>query len=700
VTVKTETTIETSVAPGASHPLGARTFQNGVNFSVYSKDADYLELLLYDTEDAPYPNRILRLDPKRNRTYHFWHCFVPDIGMGQVYAYRAHGRFAPEQGLRFDGSKVLLDPYGLSVVNWQNYDRVAAIKKGDNSPQALRSVVFDIHSYDWEGDQHPRIPYSRSVIYELHLKGFTANENSGVGADKRGTFAGLIEKIPYLQELGITAVELLPIHQFDDQDAAPGLKNYWGYSTINFFAPHHNYSARTDPFGAVEEFRDMVKALHKAGIEVILDVVFNHSAEGNELGPTLCFRGLDNRSYYMLDKTKETYLNYSGCGNTMNGNHPIVGQMILDSLRYWVSHMHVDGFRFDLASVLTRDVFGVPMERPNVLWNMEMDPVLAGSKLIVEAWDAQGLYQVGTFINKSDYFAEWNGPFRDDVRRFIKADKNSVRNCASRILGSSDIYVKTSRDPNRSINYVTCHDGFTLNDVVSYNVKHNLANGERNRDGMNDNNSWNCGVEGPTSDQQIEALRLQQIKNFYTIHFFSQGAPMLLMGDEVRRTQQGNNNAYCQDSELSWFDWNLLDKNKDLLRFVKKVIAFTQVLNIFTTDILMALTHTCDVPHVTWHGTKLYHPDWSEDSHSLAYTMHDAQAGERLHIMLNAFWQPLSFELPDHGEKEAWYRVIDTSLKAPDDFCDFGDNNTSLPLHATYEIAARSCVVLVAKTAN
>ena len=545
-------TIETPVAAGTSHPLGARAFQSGVNFAIYSKDADFLELLLFDSAEAPKPSRVIRLDPQINRTYHFWHCFVPDIGMGQVYAYRAYGRFAPEQGFRFDGTKVLLDPYGLSVVNWKNYSREAAIGVGDNVEKSLRCVVFDVHSYDWEGDKHPRTPYSKSIIYELHVKGFTASPTSGVSEDKRGTFAGLIEKIPYLKELGITAVELLPIHEFDGQDAAPGLKNYWGYSTVNFFAPHHNYSSRKDPFGAVEEFKDMVKALHKAGIEVILDVVFNHSAEGNEKGPTLCYKGLDNRSYYMLDKKKEFYLNYSGCGNTMNGNYPIVGQMILDSLRYWVSHMHVDGFRFDLGSVLTRDVFGVPMERPNVLWNMEMDPVLAGSKLIIEAWDAQGLYQVGTFINKSDHFAEWNGPFRDDVRGFVKADKNSVRNCAARILGSSDIYIKTNRDPNRSINYVTCHDGFTLNDVVSYNVKHNLSNGERNQDGMNENTSWNCGVEGPTSDSQIEALRLKQIKNFYTIQLFSQGTPMLLMGDEIRRTQQGNNNAYCQDSEISW----------------------------------------------------------------------------------------------------------------------------------------------------
>ncbi len=695
--VKTAVTpIESTVLPGNTHQLGARLCFDGANFCVYSKDCQYLELLLFDDATAPQPSRVIKLDPSTNCTYHYWHCFVPGVKAGQVYAYRVHGRFAPEYGLRFDGSKVLSDPYCLSVVNWENYSRKAAIKPGDNCPQALRSVVFDSYSYDWEGDQHPRTPYSKTLVYEMHVKGFTASPTSGIAPEKRGTFAGMIEKIPYLEKLGITAVELLPIHQFDAQDARPGLENYWGYSTINFFAPHHDYSFRKDPFGAVEEFRELVKALHRAGIEVILDVVFNHSAEGNETGPTLSFKGFDNRTYYMLNRNKEQYLNYSGCGNTLNANHPIVGRMILDSLRYWVSHMHVDGFRFDLASVLTRDVFRQPLERPGVLWTMECDPILAGTKLIVEAWDAQGLYQVGRFINRGEYFAEWNGPFRDDVRRFVKGDESTVRSVAERILGSSDIYVRSNRDPNRSINFITCHDGFTLNDLVSYNDKHNHANGEDDRDGSNNNNSWNCGVEGPTDDADVEYLRTKQVKNLLTVMFFSQGTPMLLMGDEVRRTQQGNNNAYCHDNELTHFDWSLVEKNKELLRFTQGIIGFTQSLNIFSNDILLSVTNTCDQPHVIWHGTRLYHPDWNNNSHSLAYSMHDPDAGERLFVMLNAYWEPLVFELPDHGENEAWYPIVDTSLRSPNDFCQPG---VAQPVHGKYKVAARSSVVLVAKTA-
>jgi isoamylase len=690
-----ETSNSTLVLPGESHPLGASVSAGGVNFCLFSKDCQLLELLLFESASAPEPSRVIQLDPKTNRTFNFWHCFVPGLRAGQVYGYRAHGRFSPENGFRFDGTKVLLDPYSLAVVNWENYSRKAAIDPGDNCAQSLRSIVVDIDSYDWEGDQHPRTPYSKTLIYEMHVKGFTASPTSGVADDKKGTFAGLIEKIPYLQELGITAVELLPVHQFDEQDARPGLSNYWGYSTINFFAPHHAYSSRKDPTGAVREFQDMVKALHRAGIEVILDVVFNHSAEGNELGPTISFKGLDNRSYYMLDRTRENYLNYSGCGNTLNANHPAVGRMILDSLRYWVSRMHVDGFRFDLASVLTRDVSGMPLERPGVLWNMEFDPILAGSKLIVEAWDAQGLYQVGWFINRGDYFAEWNGPFRDDVRRFVKSDPNTVRSLAARVMGSSDIYIKSNRDPNRSINFITCHDGFTLNDLVSYNTKHNLENGEQNRDGANDNHSWNCGEEGPTSNPQIEALRLRQIKNLLTIMFFSQGTPMLLMGDEVRHTQLGNNNSYCHDNQLSYFDWHLVEKNKDLLRFVRETIAFTQSLQIFSNDILLAVADSCDAPHAMYHGTKIYHPDWGENSHSLAYSMHDSDAGERLYVMINSYWEPLLFQLPEHGETEAWYRVVDTSLSSPDDFCEPGQ---SQPLHASYKVESRSTVVLIAKS--
>lgn len=499
-----------------------------------------MELLLFDSPNAPLPDRIIQLEPKQNKTFYYWHVFVSNIGAGQVYAYRVDGPFNPDKGHRFDNTKVLLDPYAKAVVGWENYSREAAIYPGDNCAKALRGVVVDFSTYDWEGDIPLCIPYAKTVIYEMHVSGFTRNPNSGVPCEKRGTYAGLVEKIPYLKDLGVTAVELLPIHQFDEQDVRPGLKNYWGYSTIAFFAPHQAYSSRQDSLGMLDEFRDMVKALHQAGIEVILDVVFNHTAEGDDTGPTLSFKGLENQAYYILEQDSTKYSNYSGCGNTLNTNHEIVSRMIIDSLTYWVAEMHIDGFRFDLASVLSRSRLGHPLEDPPILWAIESEPILAGTKIIAEAWDAAGLYQVGSFIG--DRFAEWNGPFRDDVRCFVKGESGMVKRLADRILGSPDLYLQPEREPNHSINFVTCHDGFTLNDLVSYDSKHNEANGEDSRDGANHNFSWNCGEEGATNSPAIAALRLQQSKNLLTILLISQGTPMLLMGDEVRRTQLGNNN--------------------------------------------------------------------------------------------------------------------------------------------------------------
>ena len=470
---------------GRSFPLGATVTGDGVNFSVFSRQASRLELLLFDDAAAAQPARVIGLDARTHRTYHYWHAFVPGIGPGQIYAFRASGPFDPARGLRFDPDKALLDPYGRAVVVPQRYCRHLTSRRGDNTATAMKSVVVDLSQYDWEGDAPLRRPFTTTVIYEMHVAGFTRHQTSGVTTELRGTYAGLIEKIPYLQDLGITAVELLPIFQFDRQDAPPGLVNYWGYSPVSFFAPHTGYSSRKDPLGPVDEFRDLVKALHHAGIEVILDVVYNHTAEGNAEGPTLCFRGLANEIYYMLDKDRAQYANYSGTGNTLNANQSIVRRMIVDSLRYWVAEMHVDGFRFDLASILARDETGRPLENPPVLWDIESDPILAGTKLIAEAWDATGLYQVGTFVG--DSWMEWNGRFRDDVRGFVKADAGSVRRLAQRMLGSPDIFGHQEREPEQSINFVTCHDGFTLNDLVSYNDKHNEANGEGNRDGADSN---------------------------------------------------------------------------------------------------------------------------------------------------------------------------------------------------------------------
>lgn len=678
--------------PGKSYPLGATVYPDGINFSLFSKNATFIELLLFDSPEATQPYHIISLDEKRHKTFYYWHVFVGGLQHGQVYGYRVHGPYSPELGLRFDAQKVLLDPYTRATAGWQSYVREAAIQPGDNCAQALKSVAVDTRRYDWQGDEPLNIPYATSIIYEMHVGGFTRNPNSGVAPEKRGTFAGLIEKIPYLKDLGVTAVELLPVHQFDEQDVAAGLKNYWGYSTMAFFAPHHSYSSRPDPMGPVDEFRDMVRALHQAGIEVILDVVFNHTAEGHHEGPTFSFRGLENSAYYMLEENKALYSNYSGCGNTLKANHEIVGRMIIDSLRYWVTEMHVDGFRFDLASVLARSRSGDPLQDPPILWAIESEPALAGTKIIAEAWDAAGLYQVGEFIG--DRFAEWNGPFRDDTRRFVKSDNNTVSTVAARIMGSPDIYPQPNREPNRSINFVTCHDGFTLNDWVSYNEKHNEANQEDNRDGANHNFSWNCGIEGNTNNPAIKALRLRQMKNLLTIMFMSQGTPMLLMGDEVRRTQLGNNNSYCQDNNLSWFDWDALDRHPDLLRFVQQLIAFTQALALFRQERILKVGYDSSRPYITWHGLQLGQPDWGEDSHSIAFSLCHPQANEHLHVMLNSYWKPLTFHLPPLDCGQHWHQVIDTARPSPEDI--FGSGGAQLISSGTYQVRDRASVVLVA----
>jgi glycogen operon protein len=652
---------------GASAPLGATVAGDGVNFSVFSKHATTIEVLLFDDSGSAEPSRVIRLTPGEHRTYHYWHVFVPELAPGQIYAYRAHGPFAPDRGLRFDSQKVLLDPYGLAVVVPDSYDREAASRPGDTCATAMKSVVADPDRYDWEGDRPLQRPFAQTVIYEMHVRGFTRHPSSGITAATRGTYAGLIEKIPYLRDLGVTAVELLPVQQFDAQDAPHGV-NYWGYQPVSFFAPHQAYSSRRDPLGPLDEFRDMVKALHRAGIEVILDVVFNHTAEGGEHGPTLCYRGLANEFYYILQKDKSLYADFTGCQNTLNANQPIVRRLIQDSLRHWVTQMHVDGFRFDLASILTRDESGHPIPNPPVLWDIESDPLLAGTKLIAEAWDAAGLYQVGSFIG--DTWQEWNGRFRDDVRRFWKGDRRSVSGLATRLLGSPDLYGHEERDAEQSINFVTCHDGFTLNDVVSYNAKHNEANGEHNADGNNDNMSWNCGAEGPTDDPAIEALRNRQVKNFLTVLMLAAGTPMLLMGDEVRRTQHGNNNGYCKDDETNWFDWTLLERHQDIHRFVKALSEFRQRRDVVVSASTLSLNQLLQRARIQWHGVSLGQPDWGDDSHSLAFTLRSLNSSFLLHVMLNAYWESLRFEVPpgDGDRPLSWRRCVDTAEASPDDF--------------------------------
>ncbi len=683
------------VQVGASAPLGASVTADGVNFSVFSKRATGIDLLLFEHVDDEKPASVIHVHPASNRTYHYWHVFAPALKAGQIYGYRVYGPFEPSKGFRFDATKVLLDPYGRAVVVPTRYNRAAAHEKGDNAATAMKSVVVDPSLYDWESDRPLHRSSSQTIVYEMHVRGFTKDPSSGLPEATRGTYSGVIEKIPYLQELGVTAVELMPVFQFDALDCPTGHVNYWGYAPVSFFAPHQAYSSRQDPLGPVDEFRDMVKALHRAGIEVILDVVFNHTAEGDDHGPTLCFRGFEDRAYYLLEGPQSRYANYTGCGNTLNANHPVVRRLIEDSLHYWVQEMHIDGFRFDLASVLSRDLNGYPLPNPPILWDIESDPVLAGTKLIAEAWDAAGLYQVGSFIG--DAWKEWNGRFRDDVRSFLRGDDGSVGKIADRLLGSPEVYGHKQREAEASINFVSCHDGFTLNDLVTYNQKHNEENGEGNRDGGDDNRSWNCGVEGPTDDPSIEKLRNRQVKNFLTLTMLSLGIPMILTGDEVRRTQCGNNNAYCQDDESSWFDWTLVQRHADIHRFTQLLIARRVLRDVSSERQRVMLTTLLRQATTAWHGVNLWRPDWSSNSHSLALSADLRRAGLKMHLIMNAYWEPLDFEIPAPEGGRTWRRWIDTSLDSPDDIVPWLDAPAFTG--AAYRAAPRSVIVLWAPLA-
>ncbi|MEN8138749.1 MAG: glycogen debranching protein GlgX [Bacteroidota bacterium] len=674
---------------GTPEPLGATIIKNGVNFSVFSQNAKSVELLLFDDKDDIEPTYTIALSPEENKSYYYWHIHIEDIGAGQYYAYRIDGEYNPSKALAFDKSKILIDPYAKGIYA-MDYDRMKAEKYGvDNIANGYKSVVVNSSDYDWEDDSHPKTDLSDLVIYEMHIGGFTKSRSSGLDESIRGTYAGLIEKIPYLKSLGINAVELMPVFAFDEQDAPVNKSNYWGYSPINFFAIHNTYSTEKEPIEAIREFKDMVKALHKEGIEVILDVVYNHTAESNYGGPLLCMKGFENEAYYILDSVdKAKYLDFTGCGNTFNANHSISRRMIIDSLNYWVKEMHVDGFRFDLASVLSRSEFGEPIVNPPIIWSIESEPTLACTKLIAEAWDASGLYQLGIFTG--DKWAEWNGKYRDDIRRYVKGEGGIVSTIASRIVGSPDIFKKSTYKVSKSIHFITCHDGFTMNDLVSYNQKHNAANGESNLDGANDNHSWNCGVEGKTNDKSIEYLRLKQIKNFFAISFFSQGTPMILMGDEVRRTKNGNNNSYCLDSEINWFDWNLIENNTELLNFVRSLVSITQEFKVLRYSKNMDTVASEDgCPVISWHGTKVNEPDWSENSHSLGFEYHYPKRKERILVFMNMFWEDLEFEIPEaiYGK---WNLQVDTS-QDNSDTCTLFDNKKSIM------VENRSIVVLIDK---
>lgn len=682
------------LASGTPHPLGASLTGRGVNFSVFSKYARSMELLLFDDERAAEPSRVVRLDPESHRTHHYWHVEIEGAGHGQVYAWRVDGPNRPPRN-RHDRQKVLLDPYGRAVVGLDRYDRRAAVRPGDNCDRALRSVVVDPSRYDWEGDRPLPPTDRRQVIYEMHVAGFTKSPSSGIDAGRRGTYAGVIEKIPYLKELGVTAVELLPIHHFDPQDAPGDRTNYWGYSSVAYFAPHAPYSSDRSPTGPVDEFRDLVKALHRAGIRVILDVVYNHTAEAGPDGPMLSWAGFETAAYYMLDPEGKGYADFTGCGNTVNSNHSVVRRMILDSLRYWVEEMHVDGFRFDLASVLARGEDGKPLAQPPVIWTIESDPVLAGTSLIAEAWDV-GMFQVGSFTG--DRFAQWNGPYRDDVRSFLRGDEGVIERLMARLIGSPDLFDAEAAQPWHSVNFVTCHDGFSLWDLVSYERKHNEANGEENRDGSDTNLSWNCGVEGPTDDPEILHLRRRQARNFLCMLMLSHGTPMLTMGDEVLMSHGGNNNPWCQDNETNWLDWSRVDSQADFLRFARELNAFAAGLDLLQDDRFWSATSPLRTGEVSWHGVLPGLPDWSAGSRHLAFSLAERGGAPQIYAILNAESETKEFTPPALTGGLRWAVRINTAAPPPNDILPAG---SAVPLReGRIEAGARSVVVLVPVTAN
>lgn len=656
--------------PGRRYPPGATVEDDGVNFSVFSRHATGAELLLYAGASDQEPFQIIRLDPQYNRTFFSWHALIVDLPPGTHYTWRMEGPYDPHgQGWRFDSRVELVDPWARAI-NVSHWNRWRRLREGVQPHDSPRAIVL-AEEYDWEGDTPLRLPSEQTIIYELHVGGFTRHPSSGVRHP--GTFLGLIEKIPYLQALGITHVELLPIMAFDEQDVPEqvwdaGLRNYWGYSSFGFFSPHPGYCVTPEQGTHRREFRDMVKALHKAGIGIILDVVFNHTSEGGADGPTMTFKGFGNETFYCLDSIdKGIYLDFTGCGNTLSANHPLVTHFILDALEYWVREMHVDGFRFDLASAMARGADGQPMANPPVLWEIELSDTLAASKIIAEAWDAAGLYQVGTFPGYR--WMEWNGCYRDSIRRFVRGDAGMLPEVATRLSGSSDLYEANLRKPTNSINFITCHDGFTLWDLVSYERKHNQANYEASRDGSNDNLSWNCGVEGETQDAEILALRRRQAKNLLSLLFLSQGIPMLLAGDELLNTQHGNNNAWCQDNALSWLDWSLVEREAQMLRFVRGLIALRkrhpslQRRHFLSGRPTQGTTERADV---TWHGAELDAPDWdAPEARALVFTLASVRQGEDLlHIMVNMDEADRIFELPALPSAH-WYRALDTGQLSP-----------------------------------
>ncbi|TXK28600.1 glycogen debranching protein GlgX [Pontibacter qinzhouensis] len=677
--------MNTEVYPGSPYPLGATWDGTGVNFALYAENATNVELCLFKSADEPTENVQIKIT---ERTHHVWHTYLPGIKPGQLYGYRVHGPYAPAEGHRFNPNKLLIDPYAKAIagtIEWHdslfgyevgNPDEDLSISKTDSAPYIPKSVVVD-PNFDWEGDKSPKIPYHKTIIYETHVKGFT-KQHPDIPEDIRGSYAALGHPvtIKYLQELGITAIELMPVHHFvtDRYLMEKDLTNYWGYNTIGFFAPDVRYSSSGVLGQQVVEFKQMVKELHKAGIEVILDVVYNHTAEGNHMGPTLSFKGIDNASYYRLvEDDKRYYMDYTGTGNTMNAMLPSVLRLIMDSLRYWITEMHVDGFRFDLASTLARELHAV--DRLGSFFDIiHQDPIISQVKLIAEPWDVgEGGYQVGKF---PPGWAEWNGKYRDCIRDYWRGAESMIGEFAFRFTGSPDLYQDDYRKPTASINFVTAHDGFTLNDLVSYNDKHNMANGEDGKDGDNHNSSWNCGAEGPTDDPVVNELRAKQKRNFLTTLFLSQGVPMLVAGDEIGRTQQGNNNAYCQDNEISWLNWQEADK--ELLEFTQKLISLRRNHPTFSRRRWFQGQPIKGVglEDIGWFlpdGKEMSEEHWNQDhAKSLAIFLNGrglhsrGPKGEQIiddsfYVIFNAHYEPISFKLPLKKYGEEWTKILDTS---------------------------------------
>ncbi|MEE9425911.1 MAG: glycogen debranching protein GlgX [Methylococcales bacterium] len=689
--------IQYSTQTGKRYPPGATTKPGGINFCIFCRHATDIELLLYERCDSIKPFQIINLDPDINRTFFFWHVFVENLPPETAYTWRVGG---PDDtrctGFRFDKRKQLLDPWANAVSD-SLWDRNQASDPDQELPSSMRAIVADDSDYNWEGDQPINRSSETSIIYEMHVGGFTRHKSANVQFP--GTFRGLIEKISYLKQLGITAVELLPIMAFDEQDIPKGtqdlgLKNYWGYSTHSFYSPHPGYCVTPEKGTHGREFRDLVKALHKAGISVILDVVFNHTAEGGADGPTINFKGFGNQDFYHLDDNdRRIYKDYTGCGNTVNCNHPMMAALIVECLEYWVREFHIDGFRFDLASIFSRGEDGEPMHHAPVLWNIEFSDVLAHTKLIAEAWDAAGLYQVGNFPGFR--WSEWNGSYRDVMRRFVRGDHGLISEVANRLSGSSDFYKANGRLPINSVNFVTCHDGFTLNDLVSYEHKHNEDNGENNQDGSNENYSHNYGHEGPVDSVEIENLRRCQAKNVIAILLLSQGVPMLLAGDEVLKSQGGNNNAYCQDNGVSWFDWQLLDKNHDMLRFVQQMIAFRKRHpNLMRRRFLTGKPNSHrPLADIVWHGYALTEPLWADpDACYLAFTLDAVSDSEEpLYVMINMGENSVEAPLPIFPDY-IWYLAVDTSHQSPQDIVEPTQQIQCTNAH--YVVKPRSVVVL------